>query len=358
MEKLQPILSHLDNLAPLYIAGPCSAESRDQILRTADGVRQAGARVFRAGIWKPRTLPGGFEGVGSVGLEWLLEVKQTTGMAVATEVATAQHVREAMQHEVDILWIGARTSANPFAVQEIADTITTIGADKVAVLVKNPVNPDLELWVGALQRLYNAGVHRLGAIHRGFSVYGQHLYRNLPLWRIPLELARRFPTLPLICDPSHIGGRADLVNTLSRQAMDMGYDGLIIESHCAPQQALSDSRQQITPHQLATLLSGLNVRTHRQPDDSLKNMRDEIDRLDAELLDVLGRRMQLSREIAQYKKEKHIPIFQAERYDHIMTDRISSARRLNMSDDFTRNLMSAIHEESVRQQLTIYNKPH
>lgn len=355
MIDFQPIIPGHSHNDPLFIAGPCSAESREQVLRTADGIHAARIPVFRAGIWKPRTHPGGFEGVGAEGLPWLQEVKERTGMYVATEVATRAHVEAALAYDVDVLWIGARTSANPFAMQEIADAIHESGRD-VAVLVKNPVNPDLELWIGALQRIYNAGVRRLGAIHRGFSSYGKHLYRNMPIWRIALELARRVPGLTILCDPSHISGKRELIAPLSQQAIDMGFDGLIIESHCDPDCALSDKTQQITPEVLDYILKTLTTPQVAQSTENLGLLRQEIDRIDNELIEVLNRRMAVSREIAQYKKEHTMPIVQVGRYDEILKKRVEMAEEMGMSPDFVRSLMAAIHEESVRQQLKVYNR--
>lgn len=340
---------------PIIISGPCSAESERQVMETAKGVAQAGVKVFRAGIWKPRTKPGGFEGVGSKGLPWLRKVKETTGMFVATEVATRHHVEQALEAGIDLLWIGARTTANPFAIQEIADALHD-SAMEIPVLVKNPVNPDLELWIGAIERLYNAGVTRLGVIHRGFSTYGLDTYRNHPQWRIPLELRTRYPGLPLICDPSHIGGRRDLIYPLSQQALDMGFDGLIIECHCSPDRALSDSAQQLTPEALAELLSGLVYRNTPVPPDSLNSLRSEIDRLDGELLDILAKRMSISREIGEYKLSHRMPVVQPERYAGIVASRISRARDFGMSEDFMRVILAAIHEESVRLQVEIASK--
>lgn len=311
-------------------------------------------KIFRAGIWKPRTKPGGFEGVGSEGLQWLKRVKEETGMMTSTEVATRQHVNEAIAAGVDILWIGARTSANPFAMQEIADAIKENGVD-IPVLVKNPVNPDLELWIGALQRLYNAGISRLGAIHRGFSSYGKHLYRNLPQWHIPIELRRRYPNLPLICDPSHIGGKRELVAPLSQQALDMGFDGLIIESHCDPDCAWSDKAQQVTPEVLNFILNTLVLRDSVVSTESLNLLRQQIDELDNELLEVLNKRMRVSREIGQYKKEHRMPVLQIGRHDEIMQSRAALAEEMGMSGDFMRTVLSAIHEESVRQQIEVLN---
>ena len=355
MNDIKPILPvGADGCAPLIIAGPCSAETLDQVLTTARELAKNGVKVFRAGIWKPRTKPGGFEGVGVEGLPWLAKVKEETGMLTSTEVATRQHVEEALAAGVDILWIGARTSANPFAMQEIADALKEHGAD-VPVLVKNPVNPDLELWVGAIERLYNAGIRRLGAIHRGFSAYGKHLYRNMPQWHIPIELRRRFPSLTLICDPSHIGGKRELVAPLSQQALDMGFDGLIIESHCDPDCAWSDKTQQVTPDVLNYILHTLVRRDAKVSTESLTLLRQQIDSLDNELLEVLSKRMRVSREIGQYKKEHRMPVLQIGRHDEIMQSRARLAEEMGMSGEFMRTVLSAIHEESVRQQIEVFN---
>ncbi len=355
MTDLKPILSDESGaIHPIIIAGPCSAETEEQVLSTARELAKNGVKIFRAGIWKPRTKPGGFEGVGREGLPWLAKVKEETGMLTATEVATRQHVEDALAAGIDILWIGARTSANPFAMQEIADALQEAGKD-IPVLVKNPVNPDLELWIGALQRLYNAGIRRLGAIHRGFSAYGKHLYRNMPQWHIPIELRRRFPNLPLISDPSHIGGKRELVAPLSQQALDMGFDGLIIESHCDPDCAWSDKAQQITPDVLNFILNTLVLRDATVTTESLTLLRQQIDELDNELLEVLNKRMRVSREIGQYKKEHRMPVLQIGRHDEIMQTRARLAEEMGMSGEFMRNVLSAIHEESVRQQIEIFN---
>lgn len=357
MKDLQPIaFEGIDIKQPMVIAGPCSAETEEQVLTTARELHSGGISIFRAGIWKPRTKPGGFEGVGVPGLEWLRKVKEITGMAVATEVATKAHVEAALAAGIDLLWIGARTSANPFAMQEIADALAEAKAD-VAVLVKNPVNPDLELWIGALQRIYNAGIRRLGAIHRGFSAYGKHLYRNLPQWRIPIELRRRYPQLPIICDPSHIGGKRELVGPLAQQALDMGFDGLIIESHCDPDCALSDKDQQVTPEVLNFILNTLVYRHGNSTTESLALLRQQIDRLDNELLEVLSKRMEVSRDIGQFKKEHRMPVLQTARYDSIMNSRVKTAQEMGMSGDFMRIILAAIHEESVRQQIEVFNDP-
>lgn len=353
MNDIKPIkFCGVDSKRPVVIAGPCSAETEEQVMETAMDLAKNGVRIFRAGIWKPRTKPGGFEGVGSVGLTWLQEVKKETGMLVATEVANKQHVKEALNAGVDVLWIGARTSANPFAMQEIADSL--VGAD-VPVLVKNPVNPDLELWIGAMQRIYNAGIRQIGAIHRGFSAYGKHLYRNMPQWHIPIELRRRMPELTLICDPSHIGGKRELVAPLSQQAMDMGFDGLVVESHCDPDSAWSDKSQQVTPEVLNFILNMLVVRDTTQTTESLTLLRQQIDQIDNDLLEALSKRMRISREIGQYKKEHSMPVVQTGRYDDILNSRAAAAEELGMNGDFMKTVYQAIHEESVRQQIEVLN---
>lgn len=352
MKDLKPIV---DDIKPLIIAGPCSAESEKQVMETASQLAENGIKIFRAGIWKPRTKPGGFEGVGKEGLSWMRRVKDELGMLTATEVATRQHVKEALEAGIDILWIGARTSANPFAMQEIADTLAEAQVPELPVLVKNPVNPDLELWIGALQRIYNAGIRRLGAIHRGFSVYGKHLYRNMPQWHIPIELRRRMPQLPIVCDPSHIGGKRELIAPLSQQSLNMGFDGLIIESHCSPDEAWSDASQQVTPETLDLILNTLVTPTESQSTESLAALRQQIDRIDNDLIELLNKRMRVSREIGQFKKEHSMPVVQAGRYDDIMQTRRQLAEQMGMSGDFMASVLTSIHEESVRQQLEILN---
>ncbi|MFG6391817.1 MAG: bifunctional 3-deoxy-7-phosphoheptulonate synthase/chorismate mutase type II [Candidatus Amulumruptor sp.] len=352
MKDLKPIV---DDIKPLIIAGPCSAETEKQIMETAAQLAENGIKIFRAGIWKPRTKPGGFEGVGAEGLGWMRRVKEELGMLTATEVATRQHVKEALEAGIDILWIGARTSANPFAMQEIADTLAEAQVPDLPVLVKNPVNPDLELWIGALQRIYNAGIRRLGAIHRGFSVYGKHLYRNMPQWHIPIELRRRMPELTIVCDPSHISGKRELIAPLSQQSMNMGFDGLIIESHCDPDCAWSDASQQVTPETLGLILNTLVTPTSSQSTESLAALRQQIDSIDNELVELLSKRMRVSREIGQYKKEHSMPVLQIGRHDEIMQTRARLAEEMGMAAEFMRTVLSAIHEESVRQQVEIFN---
>lgn len=346
-------LPNLGTQRPIVIAGPCSAETEEQTLTTARQLAQNGIKIFRAGIWKPRTKPGGFEGIGVEGLQWLRRVKNETGMYVATEVATAKHVYEALKYGIDVLWIGARTTANPFAVQEIADALR--GVD-IPILIKNPVNPDIELWIGAIERIYNAGLHQLAAVHRGFSSYDKKVYRNQPQWHIPIELHRRLPDLPLFCDPSHIGGKRELIAPLSQQAMDLQFAGLIIESHCAPDNAWSDKAQQLSPEVLDVILRKLVLREMKQTTEDLVDLRREIDSIDNELLELLAKRMRISSEIGTYKKEHGIAVLQTGRYNEILEKRIANGERLGMSREFMRTFLEAIHEESVRVQVELMNK--
>ncbi|MDR3061739.1 MAG: bifunctional 3-deoxy-7-phosphoheptulonate synthase/chorismate mutase type II [Dysgonamonadaceae bacterium] len=353
MELESIILPGVEEKRPLVIAGPCSAETEEQVMTTARQLASNGIKMFRAGIWKPRTKPGGFEGVGSDGLAWLQKVKKETGMYVCTEIATQKHVYETLKYGIDVLWIGARTTANPFAVQEIADALK--GTD-IPIFIKNPVNPDLELWIGAVERIYNAGIKRIGVIHRGFSSYDEKLYRNLPQWHIPIELRRRIPNLPIICDPSHIGGKRELIAPLSQQAMDLNYDGLIIESHCNPDSAWSDKDQQVTPNVLSYILNLLVIRDSKQTTENLTELRKQIDVIDDELLSILNKRMRVSREIGQYKKEHHMQVLQTIRYDEILKDRVAAAVKMNISGEFMKTILEAIHEESIRQQIEIINQ--
>lgn len=352
MELESILLPGVENKRPLVIAGPCSAESEEQVMETANELASRGVKMFRAGIWKPRTKPGGFEGMGVEGLAWLKRVKKETGMYVATEVATQQHVFEALKAGIDLLWIGARTTVNPFAVQEIADALK--GVD-IPVLIKNPVNPDLELWIGAIQRIYGAGIRRIGAIHRGFSSYDKKMYRNTPLWHIPIELRRRLPQLSIICDPSHIGGKRELVAPLCQQAMDLSFDGLIVESHCNPECALSDAAQQITPDVLDYVLNLLVIREGTQTTENLAGLRRQIDEIDENLLELLAKRMRVSREIGVYKKEHNMPILQAPRYSEILEKRSNMGEAMELSPEFVKEILKEIHEESVRQQMIIMN---
>lgn len=354
MDNLQPLFPELHLRRPIVIAGPCSIESEEQVMKTAKELANDGIKIFRGGIWKPRTSPGGFEGIGEIGLPWLKKVKEETGMLISTEVATKAHVELALEAGVDMVWIGARTSANPFAVQEVADAIKASGKD-VAVLVKNPVNPDLELWIGALKRIYNAGIRRLGAIHRGFSTYGKHLYRNMPQWHIPIELQRRYPNLPIFCDPSHISGKRELIASVSQQALDMNFDGLIIESHCDPDSAWSDKNQQVSPEVLNLILNTLVLRDETTTTESLSLLRQQIDQINDELLELLAKRMRVTCEIGQYKKEHKMPVIQQNRYNDLMERLVKNGEELGLPEDFIRAILVAIHEESVRQQLDIVN---
>ena len=352
--KLKPLnLPGIENKRPLVIAGPCSAETEEQVMATAKALAKNDIKIFRAGVWKPRTKPGGFEGNGEKALPWLKRVKEETGMLIATEVATPKHVEASLNAGVDILWVGARTTANPFAVQELADSL---GGIDVPVLVKNPVNPDLELWIGALERINQAGIERLGAIHRGFSSYDKKIYRNLPMWQIPIELRRRIPALPLICDPSHIGGRRDLIAPLCQQAMDLGMDGLIIESHCNPDEAWSDASQQVTPDILDYILGLLVVRDTKQSTESLSALRKQIDQYDDQLIELLAKRMRVSREIGMFKKEHGMTVLQTGRYTEILEKRGAQGALCGIGADCIKEIFEAIHEESVRQQLEIINK--
>lgn len=356
MKNFEPILSNnITTELPLIIAGPCSAESESQVLQIAGELNANGINIFRAGIWKPRTKPGGFEGVGSIGLDWLRKVKQQYGMYVSTEVANKNHVIEAVSSGVDILWIGARTCANPFAMQEIADTLEMLSID-IPILIKNPVNPDLELWIGGIQRIYNAGIRRIGAIHRGFSVYGKHIYRNQPQWHLPIELHRRFPDLSIIHDPSHVGGKREFVSTLSQQALDLGFDGLMVETHDNPDCALSDKDQQITPQALFEILSKLVYRKKDQTNEILNQLRQQIDEYDYELIELLAKRMSVCREIGEYKKEKAISIVQNKRYDEIMSSRVLRANQLGLSSEFIVKVLESVHTESIRQQIDVFRK--
>lgn len=351
--QLSPLGLPSDNERPKVIAGPCSAETEEQVMTTARQLAEKGCHIFRAGVWKPRTKPGGFEGNGEAALPWMRRVKDETGMLTATEVATPAHVELALKYGIDLLWVGARTSANPFAMQDLADALR--GVD-VPVLVKNPVNPDLELWIGALERINMAGITRLGAIHRGFSSYDKKIYRNLPMWQIPIELHRRVPELPIFCDPSHIGGRRELVAPLCQQAMDMGFKGLIVESHCEPDKAWSDAAQQVTPDVLDYILSLLVVRDQTTTTEGIRQLRSQIDELDNQLMDVLAKRMRVCREIGQYKKEHNMTIVQAQRYNEILDKRGAQGSLCGLGTDFVKTVFEQVHEESVRQQLEIINK--
>ena len=347
MKDIKPLFDDCAT-TPLYIAGPCSAESREQTLAAARGVAQAGVKIFRAGVWKPRTKPGSFEGVGAEALEWIAEAKQQYGLHTLTEIATPEHLEEALRSGVDGVWIGARTTTNPFAMQEIADALR--GVD-TAVLVKNPVIPDVALWIGSIERVYNSGVRRLAAVHRGFGTYDMSVYRNSPQWSVPIELRRRLPQLPLLSDPSHIGGNRCLVATLAQEALDLGFDGLMIESHPTPDEALSDANQQITPESLATLVENLVWRRSATAKDGLRDFRLHIDSLDNRLLELLAERMGVAREIGEYKRAHSMAVVQQDRFNELLQAAEMRAENMGLSRKFIHNIFSAIHEESVRQQI-------
>ena len=353
LELKELALPGIEKKRPMVIAGPCSAETEEQVMETAKQLVNNGIKIFRAGVWKPRTKPGGFEGKGAEALPWMQRVKAETGMLTATEVATPEHVEAALAAGIDILWIGARTSANPFSVQAIADALK--GVD-VPVFIKNPVNPDIELWTGALLRLNSAGIQRLGAIHRGFSSVDSKLYRNAPMWHLPIELKRRFPSLPIITDPSHMGGRRDLIAPLSQQAMDLGFEGLMIESHCNPDCAWSDAKQQVLPEVLDFILDRLVIRDSVEATESISQLRKQIDELDNNLMELLSKRMRVSREIAAYKKLHNMTVVQTARYSEILDKRGAQGVLCGMNADFIKTVYEAIHSESVRQQIEIINK--
>lgn len=331
------------------IAGPCSAESREQLLATTQQLAAGGIQVMRAGLWKPRTMPGGFEGPGEEGLPWLKEVKESTGIRVATEVATADHVQKSIAAGIDILWIGARTVSNPFAMQAVAEALNGFDGE---VMVKNPISPDIELWCGALQRLKNCGIKKLTAIHRGFSSIVTTEYRNEPLWSIPIELKRRYPEIPILCDPSHIGGKRRLIAPLCQTAIDLGFDGLMIEVHNCPSCALTDAQQQLTPEDFFKMLDGLDFKAHNdEKSEALNEYRSRIDDIDAQLLALLAKRMEISQQIGEIKKQHSMSVLQPKRYSQMLEQRILSAQSLGLSPDFVEKLMQEIHEESVKKQL-------
>ena len=338
--------------SPSLVAGPCSAESEDQIMETAKGLKELGVNVFRAGIWKPRTHPGCFEGVGAPGLKWLQKVQQEYGLKVATEVANEKHVMECLNHKVDMVWIGARTTANPFLVQEIADALK--GTD-IPVLVKNPVNPDLELWIGALERLNRAGIRRLGVIHRGFSTFDKIKYRNDPHWDIAIEMRSRFPELPFFVDPSHLGGSRDYILEISQRSLDLGFEGLMIESHCNPSCALSDAKQQLTPVALGELMNNQLVVREVDSDakewkENIDQLRAKIDILDENLLYTLGARMKVSKEIGEYKKTSNVAIIQTIRWDALLAKVLEKGAEYGLPEKFVADVFAAIHETSIEIQ--------
>ncbi|CEN53341.1 DAHP synthase [Capnocytophaga canimorsus] len=344
-------LTDLQLSHPLVIAGPCSAETEEQVLKIAHQLKDTDVNYFRAGIWKPRTRPGMFEGVGALGLKWLQRVKEETGMKVATEVANKDHVKLALEHDIDMLWIGARSTVSPFIIQEIADELKN--TNKI-VLVKNPVNPDLPLWIGALERLQRAGIKNLGVIHRGFSTYEKTKYRNIPEWQLVIELQNKFPELPLICDPSHITGKRDMIFDVSQTALDLNFDGLMIETHISPDQAWSDAAQQVTPETLVQIMKDLRIRKQTTSEEDyqsqLSELRSKIDVLDDQLLDLLKKRMAASDNIGKLKKEKNVAVLQNSRWYALLGKMILEGQQRGLSEEFVTHLFKAIHQESINRQ--------
>ena len=342
---------------PIVIAGPCSAETEKQTLETAHQLKKHENLIFRAGIWKPRTRPNSFEGIGSEGLQWLQKVKEETGLKSTVEVAKAKHVELSLKHQVDILWIGARTTGNPFAMQEIADSLKGVNTP---VMVKNPINPEVNLWIGAIERLLDNGIYNLAAIHRGFFTYNNSKYRNIPQWQLALDLKRKFPKLSMICDPSHITGNSNHILEIAQKAMDMSYDGLMIETHIDPKNALSDKNQQITPAELEKILNKLVIRNFETDDKefkaTLKQLRIQIDDLDIELIDVLKRRMDLVEKIGVHKKENKVTILQNKRWMEMLKSRVKYGEENGLSELFVQQLLKAIHQESIDKQNSVMNK--
>jgi chorismate mutase len=356
-KKLGQWLRDMKLNPPLTISGPCSAETQEQVLTIAHQLKATNVSIFRAGVWKPRTRPGSFEGVGEAALPWLQQVKKETGLLIAIEVANASHVKMALAHDIDILWIGARTTVNPFAVQEIADALSN--TDKI-VWVKNPMNPDLELWIGGVERLYKAGIRNLGVVHRGFSSYNKTNYRNEPHWQIPIDFKSKYPNIPIICDPSHICGKRDCIEKVAQTALDLQFDGLMIETHHTPDTAWSDAKQQITPKKLLNILSRLKVRhkTFEEPDvlDKLSLLRKEISEKDRQLLNILTERMKIVEQIGQVKKEKNVAVLQTKRWSEIIETMTECAELANLSPGFVERLFKEIHQESILHQQNIVNK--
>ncbi|QVY64035.1 bifunctional 3-deoxy-7-phosphoheptulonate synthase/chorismate mutase type II [Polaribacter sp. Q13] len=359
MENTKELRTWLDDMKlnhPLVIAGPCSAETEEQVLKIAHELKDSDVSYFRAGIWKPRTRPGMFEGVGEIGLHWLKKVKEETGMKTCTEVANAAHVKLALEHDVDLLWIGARSTVSPFIMQEIADALA--GTDKI-VLVKNPVNPDLALWLGGIERLYTAGIKNLGAIHRGFSTYEKSKYRNTPEWQLAIEFQNKFPDLPLINDPSHITGKRDMIFDVCQTALDLNFDGLMIETHFDPENAWSDAAQQVTPDALKQIMQDLKVKketetavSYREP---LENLRAQINVVDDQLIELLGKRMQVADKIGQLKKDENVAVLQSRRWNEILGNMVMEGSGKGLSEEFVLKMFKAIHQESIVHQEKIIN---
>jgi chorismate mutase len=356
-KELRTWLNKFELDHPLVIAGPCSAETEKQVLNIAHQLKDTDATVLRAGIWKPRTRPGNFEGVGALGLKWLQKAKEETGMLITTEVANANHVDLALKHDVDILWIGARTTVSPFIVQEIAEALK--GTDK-PVLIKNPVNPDLSLWLGAVERFYTEGVNNLGVIHRGFSAYEKTRYRNNPEWQLPIDLQNRFPDLPLILDPSHIAGRRDIIFDLCQTALDLNFDGLMVETHHDPDNAWSDAAQQITPSALVKIMDDLKIRKETSAEAEYNNkintLRTQIDVIDHQLIEVLGKRMKVSDGIGELKKANNVAVLQSKRWNEILGKMILEGEENKLSEEFILRMFKAIHQESINHQEKVFKQ--
>ena len=341
---------------PLVIAGPCSAETEEQVLKIAHQLKDTDVTIYRAGIWKPRTRPGMFEGVGAIGLDWLKKVKEQTGLLTSTEVANKDHVKLALEADIDVLWIGARSTVSPFIVQEIADSLN--GTDKI-VLVKNPVNPDLALWMGGLERLYSAKIKKLGVIHRGFSTYDKSKYRNNPEWQISIEFQNKFPDMPLICDPSHIAGRRDLIFDISQKALDLNFDGLMIETHCDPDNAWSDAKQQVTSSRLVEIMNDLKIRkmttNKKSYQTELINLREQIDVSDQAILDALGKRMRVAESIGLLKKDNNVAVLQNKRWNKILETMQDEGSERGLSREFITSIFKVIHQESINHQEKVIN---
>ncbi|MCF8716045.1 bifunctional 3-deoxy-7-phosphoheptulonate synthase/chorismate mutase type II [Joostella atrarenae] len=354
MENSAGLRTWLDEMNldhPLVIAGPCSAETEEQVLQIAHELKDSDVNYFRAGIWKPRTRPGNFEGVGAIGLEWLKKVKEETGLKTATEVANRAHVELALENDVDLLWIGARSTVSPFIIQEIADALE--GTDKI-VLVKNPVNPDLSLWLGGVERLYSKNIKNLGVIHRGFSTYEKSKYRNNPEWQLAIELQNKFPDLPLILDPSHITGNREMIFDVSQTALDLNYDGLMIETHTTPDKAWSDAAQQVTPDTLKNIMRDLKIRKETDEEaeytSKLTNSRAQIDVIDNSLIELLGKRMKVSDDIGKLKKQRNVAVLQSKRWNEILGKMIMDGEEKGLSEEFILRIFKAIHQESINHQ--------
>ncbi len=343
---------------PLIIAGPCSAESEEQVLKTAKEIDKIElVKIYRAGIWKPRTRPGSFDGAGTIALKWLQKVKEQTSLLTTVEVATPQHIEDCLKHNVDILWIGARTTSNPFSVQELANALKGVN---IPVMIKNPINPDLQLWSGAIERIANTGIKTIAAIHRGFYPFEKTNFRNIPKWEVPIELKTRFPDIPIICDPSHISGKTKYVAEISQKAMDMNMDGLMIETHCCPEQAKSDIQQQLTPEQLKHLIENLSIRNSSSNNigfiNILEQYRNQIDSLDMQMLELLSQRMDIVEEIGEYKKENNVTILQLRRWENILRTRIEHGNNLNLPQEFIKKLLQLVHKASIQKQTEVMYK--